>query len=148
MITSTPQHEFWFHVADQRDIPIAGKVDKSLDLDKLARLFKDFCKNSDKEKFLLSAINSDSHLIDILRTLVGVSDKRMYLELSYLFAKTKSKSFPEKNILDGSFYELNKHPLVYFKNLIKSSDRQLAIKSANLIAQYLIDKGLVDVITA
>lgn len=148
MITNTPQNEFWFHVADQTDIPIAGEVDKSLDLDKLAKLFKDFSENRDKEKFLFSAINSDIDLIDILRTLVGVSDKRMYLELSYLFAKTKSKSSPEKNVLGGSFYELNKHPLDYFKNLVKSSNRELASESANLIAKYLIDKGLVGIVNA
>ncbi|MFH1749694.1 MAG: hypothetical protein ABH837_02260 [bacterium] len=147
MITNTPQNEFWFHVADQSDIPIAGDIDKSLDIDKLAKLFLDFSKVSDKVEFLFTAIKSDIELVDILRTLVGVSDKRMYLEMSYVFAKTKSKHLPDKNVLGGNFFELNKHPLSYFKNLVKSSNRPLAEESANLIAQYLIDKGLIDIVS-
>lgn len=148
MITSTPQNEFWFHVANQSDIPIAGEVDnKSLDLDKLAKLLKGFSGATDKTKFLHSAINSDVDLIDILRTLVGVSDKRMYLELSYLFAKTKSKSAPDKNILGETFFELSRHPLEYFKGLTKSADKELAGQSIALIVEYLIDRGLVDVVS-
>lgn len=149
MITATPQNEFWFHVANQSDIPIAGEVDnKSLDLDKLTKLLKGFSGATNKEKFLSSAINSDVDLIDILRTLVGVSDKRMYLELSYLFAKTESKLSPNKNILGETFFELNRHPLDYFKGLTKSSNSELASQSINLIVGYLIDRGLVDVVSA
>lgn len=146
MITNTPQNEFWFHVADQSDIPIAGDIDKSLDIEKLAKLFLEFSNASDKNDFLFTAIKTDVELIDILRTLVGVSDKRMYLELSYLFAKTKSKQNSDQNVLGGSFYELNKHPLSYFKNLIKSSKSPLADESASLITNYLIDKGLIDIV--
>lgn len=147
MITNTLQNEFWFHVANQSDIPIAGDIDKSIDIDKLAKLFLEFSKVPDKEGFLFSAIKTDIELVDILRTLVGVSDKRMYLELSYVFAKTKSKQYPDKNVLNGNFFELNKHPLSYFKNLVKSSNKLLAEDSANLIVQYLIDKGLIDIVT-
>lgn len=146
MIAETPQNEFWFHVADQSEIPIAWEIDKSLDLWKIAEFFINFSKVSNKEDFLFSAIKSDTDLIDILRTLVGVSDKRMYLEMSYLFAKTKSKTNPDKNILGGTFFELNKHPLSYFKNLIKTSGNSLSEDSANLITNYLINKGLVEII--
>lgn len=149
MITATPQNEFWFHVADQSDIPIAGDVDnKSLDLDKLAKLLKGFADAQNKNDYLFRAIKSDVELIDILRTLIGVSDKRMYLELSYLFAKTKSKILPDKNILGGTFYELTRHPLDYYKGLAKSTDPYLANESTNLIVNYLVDRGLIDVVTA
>lgn len=146
MITSTPQNEFWFHVANQSDIPIAGDIDKSLDTDKLAKLFLEFSKASNKERFLYAAIKSDIELVDILRTFIGVSDKRIYLELSYVFAKTKSKQFAGKNVLGGTFFELNKHPLSYFKNLVKSNNKALTEESANLIAKYLINKGIIDIV--
>ena len=146
MITKTPQNEFWFHVANQNEIPIAGEIDKSIDIEKLVRLFADFSSKTDKESFLFSAIKADIDLVDILRTLVGISDKRIYLELSYLFAKTKSRQSPDKNILQGSFFELNKHPLTYFKKLVNSSNQNLADDSAYLIARYLVDKGLVSIV--
>ncbi len=146
MIIKTPQNEFWFHVADQSDIPIAGDVDKSLDINKLIKLFKEFSQTTKKEDFLLSAVKTDIHLVDILRTLVGVSDKRMYLELSYVFAKTESSRIPGKNVLGGEFFELNKHPLSYFKNLVKSNNKELSEQSVKIIVTYLINKGLVDIV--
>lgn len=146
MITLTPQTEYWFHVANQEDIPIAGIVDKSLDIDKLLSFFKEFSVADDKYKYLQNSIAKDIDLVDILRTLVGVSDKRMYLELSYLFAKTRSTQDENKNILGGSFYELNKHPLSFFKNLTKSPDKQLVVSSLKLITDYLIGRGLVEIV--
>jgi hypothetical protein len=147
MITKTPQNEFWYHVADQTEIPIAGTVDKALDIEKLANLFTNFSSSKDKNGFLLSAIKNDPDLIDILRTLVGVSDKRMYLELSYAFAKTESKNNAETNVLGGTFFELNKHPLSYFKQLLKNGNKDLVQESADIIATYLSKKGIVDIVT-
>ena len=58
-------------------------------------------------------------LLDKLRTFAGVSDKRLYLDLSYLFAKKIFKN--EKNIFDKTMYELDKHPVKYFKNLLNNN---------------------------
>jgi hypothetical protein len=35
MLTLTPQNEYWFHVASQQEIPIAGQVDQPIDLNAL-----------------------------------------------------------------------------------------------------------------
>jgi hypothetical protein len=77
---------------------------------------------------------------------VGISDKRMYLELSYLFAKTKYLPTDANNILGKSLYELDKHPLTYFKNLVNGKDQSLAKKSVEIIAKYLIDRQLLSIL--
>jgi hypothetical protein len=147
-LTHTPQTEFWFHVANQDEIPIFGVVDKSLDIPLLMSILKDLpdTNNFIQKSYISTIIEENADVIDILRTFVGISDKRMYLELSYLFAKTKYKNTDQQNILGKSMYELDKHPLSFFKNLITSKDKKLSTKSAALISEYLNDRQLIEIL--
>lgn len=148
MIIDSLQNEFWFHVSNQDEIPIFGIVDKSLDIDLLTEIVKNLPSGNhdDKSNYIQNVIKDNTNSIDLLRTLVGVSDKRMYLELSYIFAKSKYTSTDKKNILGKTLYELDKHPLNYFKRLISSSDSLKSDKSAEIIAKYLVDKQLIEIL--
>ena len=142
-LTDSVQAEYWYHVADQREIPIAGKIDKSIDIDLLKTLVESI--PFDKEhvhSFLAQEILSNTNLVDILRTLIGISDKRMYLELSYCFSKERYNRADKKNILNYSIYDLQKKPLNYFKNLIANDNKQLAQKSLKIIVDYFISRGI------
>ena len=44
------------------------------------------------------------------------------------------------------FYELNKHPLSYFKKLVKNNDARLSDEAAKIIVNYLVNKGLVNIV--
>ena len=147
-INSTIQNEFWFHVANQDEIPIFGIVDKSLDISLLLEILKNLpTQNQQSQEYYLSqVIKQKPDAIDLLRTFVGVSDKRMYLELSYIFAKTKYQRSDNLNILGKTFYELDKHPLNYFKNLVLGKDPNLVDKSVEIITKYLIDRELLDIL--
>ncbi|TAG89041.1 MAG: hypothetical protein EAZ20_07360 [Bacteroidetes bacterium] len=143
--TNTVQNEFWFHVANQEEIPIFGVVDKDLDIPLLMQILQGF--PAKKQDFYISQIiEKNPDTIDFLRTFVGISDKRMYLELSYLFAKTKYLPTDSTNILGKTLYELDKHPLSFFKNLIVGKDQNLAKKSVEIITKYLIDRQLLDIL--
>jgi hypothetical protein len=144
-IIETPQNEFWFHVANQDEIPIFGVVDKGLDIPLLMQILEDL-PTQNQELYISQIILNNPEAIDFLRTFVGVSDKRMYLELSYLFAKTKYFRSDNNNILGKPLYELDKHPLSYFKNLITSKDANLSKKSVEIISKYLIDRQLLDIL--
>lgn len=144
-ITDTVQNEYWFHVANQDEIPIFGIVDKSLDMDLLLEILRGL-PSQNQENYVLQIIKDNPDSVDLLRTFVGVSDKRMYLELSYIFAKTKYQTSDELNVLGKSFYELDKHPLSYFKNLIFGKDKKLSAKSVEIITKYLIDRQLLDIL--
>ena len=120
-LTQSVQNEFWFHVANQDEIPIFGIVDKDLDIPLLMQILKNLPVNK-QEAYIATIIEQNAEVIDFLRTFVGISDKRMYLELSYLFAKTKYLPTDNANILGKSMYELDKHPLSYFKNLITGKE--------------------------
>lgn len=144
-LTQTVQNEFWFHVANQDEISIFGVVDKDLDIPLLMQILQGL-PTQNQELYISQIILKNSETIDFLRTFVGISDKRMYLELSYLFAKTKYLPTDNTNILGKSLYELDKHPLSYFKNLITSKDTNLSKKSVEIISKYLIDRQLLNIL--
>lgn len=135
--------EFWYHVASQDEIPIYGNINKSIDL----KIFYDYLKNIKEnnffeytKKFLLN----DSNLLDKLRTFAGISDKRLYLDLSYLFAKKKFRN--NKNIFNKTMYVLDRHPLQYFKNILKNSNKEISNFASEIITNYLISKNIKDII--
>jgi hypothetical protein len=144
-LIQSPQNEFWFHVANQDEIPIFGVVDKDLDMPLLMQILQGLPAGR-QEAYIATIIAQNPDVIDFLRTFIGVSDKRMYLELSYIFAKTKYLPTDSTNILGKSLYELDKHPLSFFKNLIAGKDAILAQKATEIIANYLIDRDLLAIL--
>lgn len=148
-LTDSVQSEYWFHVADQVEIPIAGEVDKSIDLDLLAHVAYSTPEDqSDFLEFVRGLITENPDSIDMLRTLIGVSDKRMYLELSYAFSKAQFGSDDSENILGYSIYDLQKKTLKYFKGTLSNGNKDLSGASSDLISRYLNDRGLFRVLKA
>ncbi|MDA7489047.1 hypothetical protein N9A46_02485 [Candidatus Pelagibacter ubique] len=134
--------EFWYHVASQDEIPIYGDIDKSIDLN----LFNEFLLKIKKGNFVnltKDFLIKKPDLLDKLRTFAGVSDKRLYLDLSYLFAKKIFKN--EKNIFDKTMYELDKHPVKYFKNLL-NNNKEISNFSSKIIVDYLVSKNIEEII--
>lgn len=148
-LTDTLQNEYWFHVANQSEIPIAGTVDKSIDLELLADVAFSVTESEEGFKaYVADLIQENPNAIDLLRTLLGISDKRMYLELSYTFSKTRFNKSDHRNILDYSIYDLNKKTIKYFKGLLKEKNKNLRETSAALISNYLCERGLHSVLKA
>jgi len=149
MITNSPQTEFWFHVASQQELPIAGDVPKFIEEDALKGIIDFFVEEGEitKER-LQDLIKINVENIDILRAIVGVSDKRMYLELSLIFHKAKFNATDTINILGGNFYNVNRHPLSFFKRKISDKNPALAVKSLSIITDYLDNKGVLAVLNS
>lgn len=147
LLTSSVQNEFWFHVSNQDEIPIFGGVGKSLDIPLLLNVIKGLPVDpSAQQAFIFNIIRDNPETVDILRTLVGISDKRMYLELSYIFSKTKLTPFDRTNLLGKTFYELDRHPLSFFKGLIAGKNEAIAAKAVEIIGNYLVDRQLIDIL--
>ena len=144
-VTDNFKTEFWYHVADQREIPIYGTVNRTIDIVKLQSIVSTLPDEfEDQRNYLKDVIRSDPNTIDFLRTFVGVSDKRMYLELSYIFGKKRRDDNPLLNILNYSIYDLQKHNVPYFKRRLKRTESaQIAVE---IIVDYLINKGLITIL--
>ena len=98
------RREYWFHVSNQNEIPICGNVKKSIDSKLLHTIAQKMPGSDDDFKTLKEIINDNPNAIDTLRTIVGVTDKRMYLELSYIFNKQRINKNSDKNLLGESIY--------------------------------------------
>lgn len=177
-LTHSTQNEFWFHVANQDEIPILGNVDNTLDIPLLISILRGLPETNEQkeqEQYISEIVKQNPDTVDLLRTFVGVSDKRMYLELSYMFAKTKYQETDEKNIIGTPLYELPKHNIEYFKTQLRVEAfetsapelytrgaqqgqpkpqelrRQEKIKFKNkareIIVAYLVNKGLLNVLS-
>jgi hypothetical protein len=143
-----PQKEYWTHVSAQEELPIAGDVIALQPPDGLDQLIERLPSGSSEatfEQVLASELLRDPKLLDQLRLLVSVSDKRCYLDLSYIFSRTFEPGGRERTLCGCSPDALNAHKLSFFQNILKRAERQpeRATAAARTIARYLVEtKGL------
>lgn len=147
---STKEREYWSHVSQQQELPIAVGVDALPLVTELGDLAKGFPLTDTKKAqiaFLKVRLLRDPSLIHQLRLLVSVSDKRLYLELSYVFSRTPSPM--GGGTLCGCLpHELSRHPVSFFENKLKSGGVTpgVAAKTAEVLSQYLLEKGVAEII--
>ena len=137
--------EYWFHVSNQNEIPIFGNAQKSIDASLLYTIAQQISGAADDLETLKDIIRLNVDSIDTLRTIVGVTDKRMYLELSYIFNKQKVSPDSDKNILGESVYLLKKHSVSYFKKKISRGGNG-SQEVLDIIANYLKDRGVLSIL--
>lgn len=137
--------EYWFHVSNQNEIPIFGHAEKSIDSKVIYNISRKIQGNSDDFEALKQIITLDPNAIDTLRTIVGVTDKRMYLELSYIFNKHRQKVNSDTNILGESVYLLKKHTVSYFKRMINEHS-ETGKEVLNIVAKYLEHRGVLSML--
>ena len=137
--------EYWHHVSNQNEIPIFGHAEKSIDSELLYTIAQKMPGDVDDLKTLKQIVSSNVDAIDTLRTIVGVTDKRMYLELSYIFNKHRNNRNSEINLLGESVYSLKKHSVSYFKKLIGAPNEK-GEEVLNVIAKYMEDRGVLSIL--
>lgn len=137
--------EYWFHVSNQNEIPIFGHAEKSINSKVIYNISRKIQGNSDDFEALKQIITLDPNTIDTLRTIVGVTDKRMYLELSYIFNKHRQKVNSDTNILGESVYLLKKHTVSYFKRMINEHS-ETGKEVLNIVAKYLEHRGVLSML--
>lgn len=137
--------EYWFHVSNQNEMMPFGQIKKSIDSDLLYETARKISQGGNDLETLKQLISENPDVIDTLRTLVGVTDKRMYLELSYLFNKQLEDGSHDTNILGESVYDLKKHAVSYFKNRIKQN-KSGKDEIIDGIAGFLVDRGVSSVL--
>lgn len=141
--------EFWYCVAPQEDLPLYKGQEISLDdytnLINLVETYKGLVISNlilSPNDIILKIILDKPLIISNMRVLVGVSDKRLYLDLTYIANvysdKDHHRLVPEKR------ENLLKHDTKYFIKMLTSSNvKQILAKE---IAKYFIDRGLVDIL--
>lgn len=144
--------EYWYCVSNQEELPIykAEEVIDNQSSDGLIEFLEQYKNKIDKDidihdndnQMIISQIILETpSLISEIRKLIGVSDKRLYLELSFIFNRCKSNG---TNIFGEKKTELKKHSTDFFINALSNNPRKIEI--ANIISNYFIDKKLIDIL--
>lgn len=138
--------EFWYCVAPQEDLPIykGGEIssDACVNLLKLIDLYKEKRNTAEPNLIVKSIILENPSIISDIRVLVGVSDKRLYLDLTYAVNIYKNPN--GKRLVPESREHLLKHNTPYFVNLLKNSDMKDEL--ANEITNYFVSRGLIEIL--
>lgn len=142
--------EFWYHVSQQHELPLAKNqtADEEIGtLDALADAVRE--KTADELAQQLSGdIIRDPRLVELLRTLISVSDKRLYLDLSYQFSRLPHPTVAGATLCGCPPQALTRHSTAFFLNIIKKAehrrtDLQAAARTAaDSVAKYFLEKGL------
>lgn len=143
---STPENEYWTHVSRQDELPLAkgsARLKSVADLNALADEYAASAP-ADLVTFIADRLLVKPGLINEIRVLCGITDKRMYLDLSYIFTRIEDPDDTSKTLSGEPPHMLTKHPLDFFqRKLAARQGRPLASTlSATTIAAYLVDKGI------
>ncbi|MDE7269050.1 MAG: hypothetical protein K2N81_01085 [Acetatifactor sp.] len=138
--------EFWYCVAPQEDLPLYKGQEISSEsctnLIKLINLYKTKAGSAEPADIIKATILDKPQIISDIRVLVGVSDKRLYLDLTYLaniYVDSEGKRLVPENR-----EHLTKHNTSFFV-------RQLSISAmkdvlAGQITDYFVSRGLIDIL--
>ncbi len=138
--------EFWYCVAPQEDLPLYKgneiSSDACVNLLKLVDLYKEKRDSNDPSIIIKDIILENPSIISDIRVLVGVSDKRLYLDLTHVVNIYKNDQ--GKRIVEETREHLLKHNLAFFVNVLKNSDmkEELAIE----ITKYFVSRGLIEIL--
>lgn len=138
--------EFWYCVAPQEDLPLyKGQEIASDSCNRLIDVVEKYKAKKGKyeaTEIIKKIILDNPSVISDIRVLVGVSDKRLYLDLTYL-ANTY-RSADNKRLVPEAREHLLKHDTKYFIRLLSTS--QMKEELAMEITKYFMDRGLVDIL--
>ncbi len=142
--------EFWYHVSQQHELPLAANQTVDQEISTL-NILADSVKTKTVDELadqLASEIIRDPRLVELLRTLISVSDKRLYLDLSYQFSRLPHPRLRGTTLCGCAPEALTRHSTSFFLNQIKKSQhrneniRAVAQASADAVAKYFLEKGL------
>ena len=164
LIYDTNETEYWRHVSPQDELPLAGEVSTS-SVSKLHRLMNDLeatMESDTKEKltdygenekddsekmreWMERRLREEPSTVDHLRRMVGIKDKRLYLDLSYDFRATPH---PEKDtgLCGCPSDDFIAHQTSVLKNKLDSSNPEVSHRSSEVFADYFEERGVLDVL--
>ena len=143
--------EFWYCVAPQDDIPLPDDTQNEQqesykELIGLLKLYDDFKKaqpDCETVEIVKSLMLQKPKTISSFRKLIDISDKRLYLDLTYLI---NYYDVSEIRFVDTSRESLVKHSTTYFINYLESG-RQKELFALE-VAKYFCARGLADSLEA
>lgn len=140
--------EFWYCVAAQDDLPLYKGYRISSDVcDNLIKFIEyykvEYDKKKSNETIISESLIKNPEMISDIRLLLGISDKRLYLDLTYLVNITTFEG--GQRLVSEAREDLTKHDTNFFINQLKNSANKN--RYANLFSKYFIDRGIEEILS-
>lgn len=139
--------EYWYNVSPQTNLPLAGEIELSIDLPAASEAFAEIAKSNEPDAaaaYVAKALKHNPELFNTLRQFIGISDKRAYLDLSYICSRIEHPE--EGTALCGCQpWTLARHPMAFFLGALRGRRGGATKKAlADVMAKYLLKNGLFD----
>lgn len=143
--------EFWYCVAPQDDIPLPDntrteQLESYNELIALLTNYKSVHKcnpHLSTKEIVKQILLTNPNSISSFRKLIDISDKRLYLDLTYIINFYDKDNF---RLLETPRESLVKHSTAYFITYLQKSDNKAIL--ADVISSYFCDNGLADSLEA
>lgn len=141
--------EFWYCVSPQENIPIPDGIQNKQDAEFKAlkhtiEVFSE--KKGDTRDVIQEMILEDSSSISTFRKIIGITDKRLYLDLTYL--TNKYDDGQNTRLVPESKTSIKRHTTAFFEGRFNIKSYKYKNTLAKLITDYLCDNGLEDSLNA
>lgn len=138
--------EFWYCVAPQEDLPLYKSQEISsvacTNLINFIELYKAKKSPDSPENIIQKIILQNPDIISDIRVLVGVSDKRLYLDLTYLANIYTDAN--NRRLVSEDREHLLKHNTPFFIRQLSISPMKKVLASE--ITNYFVERGLLDIL--
>lgn len=149
------QDEFWAHVSPQDALPITpgGDAQDNQNLDVLLPpellTVAATCRDDEFVDLLTTHLLRNPKVVHGLRLLVGITDKRFYLDMSYSLSRALDPTSLQKTLCGCLPHELTRHQTSSILNMLHATaSRSEAVvqATAHLVAEYFHAKGLLSML--
>jgi hypothetical protein len=143
---SLREEEYWYHVSPQETLPLAGQVEVNMDLERISRFFKLTAQHKPCEarRLLSQQLIAYPPVFSEVRQFLGISDKRAYLDLSYISSRTPHPTHAT-SLCGCQPWTLARHPLQFFLALLgDTKGKAVQDAAATMMADYLLKHGLAE----
>lgn len=140
--------EFWYCVSSQNDLPLykgqSIEIDVCTNLISFINHYKNqLSNNNDIHDFISKSLLKNPDMIKDIRLLLGISDKRLYLDLTYL--SNIYRDLNGNRLFDYEREDLVKHDTKFFISQLKKSEFKQ--QYADLISTYFIQKDIKSILS-
>ena len=138
---NTVEDEFWYHVSPQHGLPIASGATTPANLDRVSGFLTTLEQAIEcgLKAHVAAHLVADPESLKGMRLLSGLSDKRLYLDLSYRLSRVE-RADGLSSICGCDPHDLTRHSTAFFINLLKTSS--VRDQLADELADYLTTAGL------
>ncbi|AXT85066.1 hypothetical protein C6I20_07620 [Aeromicrobium sp. A1-2] len=142
--------EYWYHVAAQDEMPLAGVARAARVLDELDKKFPtadDYAPGALAVETIAQWLYADPDIAHELRLVLSLSDKRFYLDLSYRLSREIYEVDGAARTLCGcSPSGMKRHTTSAILGFLKKGGDARRLRVSQVIAEYLVGRRLLIVL--